>query len=904
MIKCMVDMLQKVRFRNREAGGIDAGEEEEGMEKPEDRGQMTEDRRQRADDHKGHGACGREHGLQLRKAVPFLILFFLIGPFLTLSSSAEGQSGQGMPIQAEQNFAFPKLPPVDSGAPQIPAGEQGKEATSEPQQQKEETSIKPPRAEEKITSQDKGSRIERILSGQFPKEISRELRQFGYDFFRTDVSTFAPVTNVPVGDDYVIGPGDGFVIHLWGNVEESYKATVSRDGRIALPRIGSLGVAGMTLEELKRFLNSKFKQYFPGFEMNLTMADLRTLEIFIVGEANYPGTYSVSSLSTVITALYAAGGPSKNGSLRNIKLIRNGQNPISLDLYDFLIQGSKGSDLRLNSGDTVFIPVLGAVAGIAGNVRRPAIYELKGSQTIGDLIGLSGGVLPTGRLQNVVVERIEGHQKRIIRSFNLDPSSSAADHNLRIPLKDGDVVKIYPVHDKLRQVVYLEGHVKYPMEYEMKPGMRIRDLIPSYDSLLPGPYLARAEIVRLVPPDLHPEILYFSPAGLLSGDESQNFPLQDLDRVVLYASEEKTGTAMVSIKGEVKNPGAYRLYPGMTVKDLIFQSGNLTHKAYLEKANLTRVVSVNGGADTVKIGFSPSRALDELAEDNVRLQRDDEVFIRQIPNYTESLRRRVHLEGEFLFPGEYAFSEGERLSSIIERAGGLTAEAYPFGAVFMRESVKEVQGERLKEYISRLEEDILASVAGGEAFTQDSAQAASFKQSMAAKKQLLDKLKGARPSGRMVIDLEEVLVLPSSKFNFEVKPGDRVVVQKRPDHINVLGEVFNPTAIFAEKDKPVDFYLDRVGGTTDNADDGQIYVVRANGSVISKSQGGLLGLATWDGEKKRWNLGGFGSVDLYPGDTIIVPRETEKYRWWTVTKDIVDVAYKVAVAAGVLVVAF
>ncbi|MBW1978923.1 MAG: SLBB domain-containing protein [Deltaproteobacteria bacterium] len=763
--------------------------------------------------------------------------------------------------------------------------------------------IKPPAARPRPAAEAPSS-IEKIMSGQFPTDISRNLKQFGYDFFNKQVSTFAPLTNVPVGPDYVIGPGDNFTIHLWGKAEETYNVSVNRDGCIYVPRVGTLNVSGLTFSELRRYLMRKFKEYYPAFEMSLTMGRLRTIQVFIVGEARTPGTYSLSSLSTIITALFEAGGPTKNGSLRDIRLFRNGKVIKDLDLYEFFIKGFKGNDVRLQSGDTIFIPVLGPVVGIAGCVRRPAIYEMKGSQTIAEMIAAAGGVLPLGYLQNVVVERITGHERRVIRSFNLDPSYSKRNENMKIRLKDGDVVKIYPIYKKLRQVVYLEGHVKYPREYELKPGMRLRDIIPGYDALLPEPYRPQAEIVRLVPPDLHPEIIGFNLGRLLAGDESQNLPLQDLDRVIVYNAWEKQEKPLVTIKGSVRNPGTYRLYRGMTVKDLIFEAGNLTDRAYKEKASLTRVVTSEKGTDIVKLTFSPARAMKGMPSDNLLLQKDDIIHIREIPQYAQALERKAYLEGEFRFPGEYTFSQGERLSSLIERAGGLTEDAYPFGAIFERESVKKVQDQQLKKYREKLEQDILTMTAQAAETAMSKEEAGILQESLAAKKELLKKLEAARSTGRMVINLPEVLALPSSEYNFELRPGDRLVVKKKPDSVNVLGEVYNPTALLYEKGKSVGYYLRQVGGPTENAEKDQIYVVKANGAVISKAQSGFFGLATWDSQNYRWTLGKFYSMELDAGDTIIVPKKVVKYPWLRVTKDITSILYQIAVTAGVVIAAY
>ena len=744
------------------------------------------------------------------------------------------------------------------------------------------------------------SAIEKIMAGQFPTVISRDLPQFGYDFFNKTDPAFTPITNVPVGPDYLIGAGDSFVINLWGRAEGVFNAVVTRDGSIVLPRLGTLNVAGLTFAELKRYLQNKFKEYYPDFEMSVTMAGLRMVDIFVVGEVRNPGTYSVHSLSTVISALFSVGGPSKRGSLRNIQLSRSGQPPIRIDLYDFLIKGDKQKDLRLQPGDTIFVPVIGPVVGIAGCVKRPAVYELSGQETIADMIQLAGGILAVGHLQNVVVERVEGNQKRIIKSFNLEPEDPDIAANLKIRLKDFDLVKVYPVFNRIQQVVYLEGHVKYPREYELKPGMRLLDIIPSYQALLPEPYLPQAEIVRLMPPDLHPETLQFNLAALLAGDEKQNFFLQDLDHVIIYDQWAKKESPKVTVKGEVRAPGTYPLLKGMTVKDLIFQAGNLKNNTYMDKAELTRLVKTEKGMDILKISISLQSALQGGTPDNLSLEKDDVVHIRAMPQYAQALERKVYLQGEFVFPGEYSFAEGERLSAIIQRAGGLTREAYAFGAVFQRESIKVLQKEQLKEYVNKLEQDILSASALAADTSLDKEQATILQETLSSKKLLLEKLKNAESTGRMVINLEEVLYLPASNYNFELRPGDRLLIAKKPDYVNVMGEVYNPTALFAEKGKTVGHYLNLVGGTTDNADNGQIYVVKANGSVISKSQGGFWGMTSWDNRNNRWTMGRFDSLELDPGDTVIVPRKVQKYAWLRLTKDITEVIYKIAISAGVV----
>jgi polysaccharide export outer membrane protein len=743
------------------------------------------------------------------------------------------------------------------------------------------------------------SDIEKTLSGEFPTDIDRTLRQFGSDFFKKGPSAFVPETTVPVGPDYIIGPNDKFIIYLWGGVEESYPVTVSRDGSITLPRVGTLDVTGISFSELKDFLLHKFKEFYPDFEMSVTMEELRTVEVFLIGELENPGTYSLSPLSSVISALFVSGGPSKNGSMRNIKVFDKGELVKEIDLYEFFIKGTKGNDIRLQQGYSVFIPVIGPVVGIAGQVKRPAIYEMKGEQTIGEVIELAGGVLPTGHLQNVVVERIIEHKRRVINSFNLDPSYDRSDVNFKTPVRDGDVIKIYPIYERMEQVVYLEGHIKYPREYELRPGMRLADIISSYDSLLPEPYLPQAEIIRLVPPDLHPEIIEFNLGSLLAGDDNQNLILQDKDRIKIYGLWEKSDMPQVTITGSVRNPGEYRLYKGMTIKDLIFLAGNLTNTAYMEQAELTRIIQSPTGTDTIKLTFSPRRALEEDPRDNMVLQENDQVQIREIPKYAQAIERKMTLEGEFMFPGIYSFSEGERLSSVISRAGGLTKEAYPASAIFLRNSVKQIQLERQKEYISRLEEDILTLRTASAQTSLDASQTAMIQQVLNSQKDLIAKLKASEPTGRMVIKISDIMLMPSSDYNVELRPGDRLIIGKRPGSVNVMGEVYNPNALLLEKGKDVSYYLSLVGGITDSADKKQIYIVKADGTVNSKRQE-KLGLFNWDTQEKRWRFGSFNSIKLDPGDTIIVPKKIEKIGWLKYTKDVTGILYEIAIAAGVL----
>ncbi|MDI6784988.1 MAG: polysaccharide biosynthesis/export family protein, partial [bacterium] len=271
------------------------------------------------------------------------------------------------------------------------------------------------------------SDIEKIYAGEFPTGISTEIKQFGYDAFQETVSTFAPVLDVPVNEDYLIGPGDSFRITLWGKINVTYPAVVDRNGEISIPEIGVLKVWGLTYGELKKYLNHEIKKYYTDFEMAVTMERIKTIRVYIVGAARYPGSYTLSSLATLFNALFAAGGPSKSGTMRNIQLIRNGKVVQEADLYEFLLQGDRTADVRLENQDTIFIPVIGKVAGIAGHIKCPAIYELKEKLDLAGLIKLAGGITAVGYLERVQVERMEANQKRVVVDFNLAGMEIAVD---------------------------------------------------------------------------------------------------------------------------------------------------------------------------------------------------------------------------------------------------------------------------------------------------------------------------------------------------------------------------------------------------------------------------------------------------------------------------------------------
>ena len=794
--------------------------------------------------------------------------------------------------------------------PNEPNLPEGLEEPNEPNEPNEVTPVS-----EKLKKAEEPSRIELLISGRLPPDVcdvSLKLTQFGYEVFGKPVTTFAPVTNVPVGPDYIIGPGDTFTLTLWGRVDGQHTLRVDRDGQIILPEVGAIKVWGMKFGELDSFLQHELSRKFTDFKMSVSMDRLRSIRVFIVGEVSVPGTYTVSSLSTSINALFAAGGPSKNGSLRNIRLMRNGAEPVRIDLYDFLLGGDRRSDARLQDGDTIFVPLIGPIVAVAGNVKRPAIYEMAEPMSLSRVLDQAGGISFAGWLQRVQVERVEDHQRHIVVDFDMSrngPTASTQDGGRKTDdgkpavgaaetiLQDGDIIKVFSVAPREEKVVYLEGHAIRPGRYQWKSQLRLRDILTSYDALKPQPNLNYGEIERLVPPDLHSTIVPFHLGELLAGDESQNFELAQYDTIRVYGWNERN-VQSVTASGMVFDPCEYRLVPDMRVSDLVNAAGGLQKNAYLRKAEITRRHINQEGMTTEEIDIDLEKAMAGDPEQNIALRDYDHLVVRPIPDL--DFGHSVEIDGEVRFPGKYPIRKGETLSSLIERAGGYTDEAYLKGAVFTRESAKEVQRRRLDDLIRKVEESMLSSTEETISGALDAETIRGQQTAMEAKKELLARLRSAEITGRVVVRLAALEEFKGAKYDIEMEDGDKLVIPQMPGVVHVVGEVFNPTSLLYERNGTVSFYLRRVGGMTKEADKDQLSVIKADGSVISIQQGNRSKLVFWDSQSNQWFFGGFMNHRIEPGDTVVVPRKVDRFFWLKTTKDITQIVFQIAVAAGVV----
>lgn len=730
-----------------------------------------------------------------------LLIFILLIFFLLFTNLLDAQTFQIVPIPTQsQGFNQFQSPfqPISSPTPQ----------PSTPQLLTESPKPSPPQLPQTVTppqfvippspSETEGlSEIEQFVSGRLPPTVSTHIRQFGYDLFKQPPSTFAPVEKVPISPDYIIGPGDEVRVAVWGKIDGHWSLMVDRDGNITIPRIGVIGVAGLTFKELKEVLHREFLKFYKGFEMNVTMGILRTINVYIIGHAQRPGLYSISSLSTLVNALFAVGGPSKTGSMRRIEVKRNGKKIVEFDMYDFLLKGDKTKDIKLMPEDVIFIPPIGSLAGIAGSVKNPAIYEILEETTLWDLIEMAGGLSDIAFVNRVQIERIIDKTRQIVFEVELDKAKG-------IKIQGGDIVKIFPV------------------------------------------------------------------------------------------SEDKK---IVRIAGPVQKPGDYGFSSGMTIKDLVEMSGGVKYYAYLKEAELTRVTPTSFGPHTQKILIDLEKALAGDPKHNIFLHQDDYLFVRTIPEW--ELYRKVTITGEVKFPGVYTIEKGERISSLIQRAGGFTDKAYLKGAIFTRVSVRELQQRNIDEMIDRLERELMGVGTAQVATATTSEEAKIFQMELEQKRQFISRLRTIKAKGRMVIRLDIPERLKDTFYDIELEDGDTLHIPQNPNTVQVLGSVYNQTAFIYDKFKRLSDYITSAGGYTTNADKSNVYILKSDGSALKPDKGFFK--ISWNKVTKRWES---GDEELEPGDTIIVPERLERIAWMRNIKDITQILYQIAVTAGVLITVF
>ncbi len=720
------------------------------------------------------------------------------------------------------------------------------------------------------------------------------LEPFGYDLFRENPDRMAPATNVPVPAEYVVGPGDVLEVQTYGKEAGRYSLEIGRDGKIDFPELGPIAVAGQRFETVRSLIEQRVSEQLIGVEVSVSMGELRGIQVFVLGDAERPGSYTVGGLSTITNALLESGGIKPIGSLRNVQLKRNGQVVRQLDLYEVLLNGNTRDDVRLMPGDVIFIPPVGRTVAVEGEVRRPAIYEIQAEGSVAEVLQLAGGLKPEADLSLARLTRIDDMGRRIVVDLDL---TSPADRGAG--LRKGDVLRVFPIRPTLENAVVLEGHVFRPGPSEYRPGLRLSDVIVSADELRPNADLGYVLIRRESGPGRIVEALSADlGAAWRSRGGAADPTLQARDRIIVFDREggrehivepilrdlQFQGTPaspvhIVSIFGSVNAPGRYPLEPGMTVADLVRAGGGMRDAAYEVDAELTRL-SVAGGDQrrTEVIDVDLAAALRGEAAADIALAAYDYLNIKQIPEWGK--QGVVEIQGEVRFPGRYPVRPGETLRSVIDRAGGLTSFAFPEGSVFLRNDLRERERQQLKTLADRLQAD-LASLALQSTQVGGASQGA---QALAVGQQLLTQLQTTEPVGRLVIDLPRVLAAqPGTALDVILRDGDRLLIPKQSQEVTVLGEVQNATSHFYREGVGRDTYILQSGGLTARADKARIYVVRANGSVEAQQSAGWFGR---------------GGVAIQPGDTIVVPLEADRIRPLTLWTSVTQILYNVAVAVA------
>lgn len=849
----------------------------------------------------------------------------------------------------------------------------GQISTNNQQAQLPSTEVSPrPQAQVDIEEKNQTSAFETDA------ELFKPLERFGMDVFANAPNTFTPAMDIAIPEQYILGVGDQLSIQIYGKENAEYVLPITREGTVLVPNIGPIKIVGLAFAEMKQFLAEKIKQSIIGVNVVVSLAELRSMRIFVLGEAYKPGPYTLSSLSSVTHAIFAAGGVSDIGSLRNISVKRAGKIVQTVDLYDLLIHGDSSSDMLLQSGDVVFIPTQSQSVSIRGAVRRPAIYELKTGENYNHLLAMAGGLLPSAYPQSTIVERFN---KQSLRSIvNIDLTDQQARKQL---LHSGDYIRVLESSGVYEQSITVIGAVSRPGKYQWQKGIKIADLLPTLNShVLPYADLNYGLVVRQKDKARNIELLQFNLAKALENpqqDSADNLVLLPNDKLLLFSNVSKhidekmsldelaftqeqlfakereqaksyyqensfwkkygsnalksplttntdteaesianqslvqitNGTLdeelnlremalfsrqrllapvlrklrqqgasgqpiqLVEVDGQVKFPGVYPLVKNANVSDLIAAAGGVKESAYLARAEVTRNDFNQNGATKLSLNVDLGSALAGDKQSNITLRSKDRLNVHKIPAWSEN--HVVELRGEFVFPGKYTIRRGETLADLIVKAGGLTEYAHPDASVFTRTQLKELEQKNLIKLAGdlRIEMASKSLTEKGASTSYDDAQ------------KLLADITELEPVGRLVINLPDVMTQKSEEILLE--GGDVLYVPTKKNSINVIGQVQVSSSHLYDATMTAEDYIIQSGGAKKRADEERIYVISANGSIKMV-------------ENSNWFAGSSGT-SLKPGDTIVVPLDSEYMNdltlWSTATQIIYNAAVAVAAINGI-----
>lgn len=776
---------------------------------------------------------------------------------------------------------------------------------------------------------------------------NRSPQPFGYELFSGVPNTFAPATDIPIPADYVIGPGDNVRVQLFGNQNQTFTLLVSRDGTINFPKLGPIVTTGLRFDELQSMLEERVGREMIGTTASISLGRLRSIRVFVLGDVSRPGSYTVSSLSTMTHALFLSGGVSNVGSLRHVELKRAGRLVQTLDLYKFLLAGDSSSDLRLQPGDVVFVPPVGARVTVEGEVKRPAIYEIKQERSLSDVLALAGGQMASSDKTYVEVERIAAGSERTVLNFD-----AAKPADLRAAIQDGDVVRVRRVSRQISNEIKVTGYVKYPGTY---PWSENRDLstvlkqagLKASDSdaeiYLPIGLLQRtdktsgvrefidfnlADYASDTPPSLLPLepndlVIVFSRADIaymssfeveaaLNGSRvtatNNCSALLELRQLVnsqraarflnVLSSESLVRTADstrarlrcpdifkevpgalpalldrgVGVYGEVLRPGLYPVAKGASLPLVLQAAAGPTAES--DPKNIEYV----SYEETVANGRARYQKIDLTNTDlrSYRISSGDTLNLR--PIYLDQEVGSIRLMGEVKFPGTYGVVRGETLSQVLARAGGLTDNAYPYGAVFTRESARKAESASFKRAARDLQEAAVTAISSSGQSGDASSTAAFFDA-------VVKRLENATPVGRVVVQADPAMLKVRPEQDVIIEPGDVLMIPKRPTSVAVAGQVLNPGSLAFESGLSATDYIERAGGVAQAAKKSRAFIVFPDGAAKQ------LNISSWN----------FSRQDVPPGSLIIVPRDAAPLNKWLLSERLLSIFSNLAISAAALV---
>ncbi len=797
------------------------------------------------------------------------------------------------------------------------------------------------------------------------------LKPFGFDIFARTVGHAA--VNTAPSDDYILSVGDEVVIYTWGRENGQRSVFVDKDGFVNYPPLAPIRVAGLAFREAKTVVKSSLES-ISGLQARISLGQLSSVRVLLMGDVVNPGSYMITSGTTLINALFVCGGISDIGGLRQVRLERYGKPYKTFDLYNLLVHGSGQNDIQLVSGDIVFVPVAEKRVAVAGFVKRPAIYEARTGNKVSDMVRFAGGLSAEANGDRIVVERYKKNAKRVVLTFSMNAATGQIVND--VPVEDGDMIKVFPLLSEEGNAVVVTGHVKSPGKYEYMDGLTVKSILPTTRSFLPEAFFEYAVVKRVIPPEYHCEYIPFS-LGRIYENSGSDFALKPMDTLFVFSRNELSDMPYIEVMGNIRKAGKLRYVRNMRVSDAVIAAGGYADDTYFGEAHIYRVKGDGGtGSDIVRVSlarisedyndsnnvilnpndrllifsrwhfefrdsvfvygevkkagkypFSEGMTVEDLVKlsggytestyrlyveivrsviekDSVereriiklnfdkvpengvayKLEPRDEVFIRNIVDYGKTIA--VKLNGLFVFPGVYRAEKGETISSIIARAGGFRSEAYLPGLIFSRVRVRERQQENMVKVANSLERELERMLE--ENAVSVSAEDRAYRESLInQRKSMLENLRSTTPVGRVIVDVKNFEKFKGSEFDIAVENGDELTVAENLNTVSVMGEVYAPiSVVYSNRSNTVGECLGLAGGVKESGDANNIYLLRADGSVLTPKTVGLFSVFSW--------------TEVGPGATIIVPPKTSKRGFWAEFEQVTRVIYQLAVTTGVV----